>query len=71
MAYNTWRLHLLRDVYKRQGFILALITLLQFTCGNFTPDGSVNSWVDRHWLAGRLHGGVFDPEGPLLSLIHI
>ncbi len=42
----------------RRGFILALITLLQFTCGNFTPDGSVNSWVDRHWLAGRLHGGV-------------
>ena len=47
------------------GVILALITLIQFTCGNFTPDGSVNSWVDRHWLPGRLHGGVFDPEGPL------
>lgn len=47
------------------GVILALITLFQFTCGNFTPDGSVNSWVDRHWLPGRLHGGVFDPEGPL------
>ena len=53
-------------VASAAGFILALITLLQFTCGNFTPDGSVNSWVDRHWLAGRLHGGVFDPEGPLL-----
>lgn len=52
-------------VASAAGFILALITLLQFTCGNFTPDGSVNSWVDRHWLAGRLHGGVFDPEGPL------
>ena len=35
-------------VASAAGFILALITLLQFTCGNFTPDGSVNSWVDRH-----------------------
>lgn len=49
-------------VASAAGFILVLITLLQFTCGNFTPDGSVNSWVDRHWLPGRLHGGVFDPE---------
>lgn len=52
-------------VASAAGFILVLITLLQFTCGNFTPDGSVNSWVDRHWLPGRLHGGVFDPESPL------
>lgn len=37
-------------VASAAGFTLALITLLQFTCGNFTPDGSVNSWVDRHWL---------------------
>lgn len=48
--------------------IPALIALLQFTCGSFTPDGSVNSWVDTHWLPGRLHGGVFDPEGPLCIL---
>ncbi len=47
------------------GGILMFISLLQFICGSFTPDGSVNSWVDRHWLPGRLHGGVFDPEGPL------
>lgn len=47
------------------GGLLGLIALLQFTCGSFTPDGSVNSWVDMHWLPGRLHGGVFDPEGPL------
>lgn len=45
--------------------ILGLIVLLQFTCGNFTPDGSVNSWVDTRWLPGHLHGGSFDPEGPL------
>lgn len=45
--------------------LLALVAVLQFTGGNFTPGGSVNSWVDTHWLPGRLHGGTFDPEGPL------
>lgn len=48
--------------------LTALVVFLQFTGGNFTPDGSVNSWVDRHWLPGRLHGGTFDPEGPLCIL---
>lgn len=44
------------------------ITLLQFFCGDFTPSGSVNSWIDRHCLPGHLHGEVFDPEGPLCIL---
>ena len=43
----------------------APVSYTHLTCGSFTPDGSVNSWVDMHWLPGRLHGGVFDPEGPL------
>lgn len=57
---------------RRQGSVatagaalLALVAVLQFTGGNFTSGGSVNSWVDTHWLPGRLHGGTFDPEGPL------
>lgn len=57
---------------RRQGLaaaagavLLALVTVLQFTGGNFTPGGSVNSWVDTHWLPGHLHGETFDPEGPL------
>ncbi|MCW1883349.1 DUF5009 domain-containing protein [Luteolibacter flavescens] len=33
--------------------------------GVLTPDGIVNSWVDQMLLPGRLHGGVFDPEGLL------
>lgn len=47
------------------GSLLGLVILLQFICGNFTPGGSVNAWVDSRWLPGHLHGGVFDPEGPL------
>ena len=47
------------------GGILALVALLQFSGGDFTPSGSVNSWLDAHMLPGSLHGGTFDPEGPL------
>lgn len=36
--------------------------------GVLTADGSINSWVDRLLLPGRLHGGNFDPEG-LLSIL--
>lgn len=36
--------------------------------GVLTPEGIVNSWVDRLWLPGRLHATVFDPEG-LLCII--
>lgn len=47
------------------GGILALVALLQFSGGDFTPSGSVNSWLDAHILPGSLHDGTFDPEGPL------
>jgi len=54
-----------RAIAPVAGFLLIFVAVLQFSCGDFTPDGSVNSWIDQHWLHGRLHGGVFDPEGPL------
>ena len=36
--------------------------------GVFTPTGSVNGWLDRMLLPGRLHGGSYDPEG-LLNMV--
>lgn len=36
--------------------------------GVLTPDGAVNGWIDRALLPGRLHGGVYDPEGLLAIL---
>ncbi|SFF55475.1 acyltransferase family protein [Sunxiuqinia elliptica] len=36
--------------------------------GVLTPEGCINGYVDRMLLPGRLHGGVFDPEG-LLCII--
>lgn len=52
--------------------ILAGIAVLQhlvpvpgFGAGVLTPDGSINAWIDQHFLPGRLHDGTYDPEGVL------
>jgi len=52
--------------------ILAGIALLQllipvpgFGAGVITPEGSINAWIDQHFLPGRLIYGTYDPEGIL------
>lgn len=52
--------------------ILAGIAMLQllapipgFGAGNLTPDGSVNAWIDQHFLPGKPYFGTYDPEGIL------
>jgi predicted acyltransferase len=67
---STWRA---RAIWC--GGILATIAGLQLLfpvpghgAGVLTPDGIVNAWLDRLLLPGRLHGGVFDPEGLLCTL---
>ncbi len=52
--------------------ILAGIAALQFFvpvpgfgAGAFTPDGSINAWLDQHLLPGKLIYKTYDPEGVL------
>jgi len=52
--------------------ILAGIAILQnlvpvpgFGAGIFTPEGTVNAWLDQHLLPGRLIYNTYDPEGVL------
>ena len=54
------------------GSILAGIAILQLVvpvpgigAGVLTPEGCINGYIDRMLVPGRLHGGVFDPEGLL------
>lgn len=54
------------------GGLLAGIAILQllvpvpgFGAGVLTPEGSINGYIDRLLLPGRLYGGTFDPEGLL------
>lgn len=55
--------------------ILGCISILQllvpvpgFGAGNLTPDGSINAWIDQHFLPGKLIYGTYDPEGILCIL---
>lgn len=36
-----------------------------FGPGNITPEGSINAWIDQHFLPGRMYFGIYDPEGIL------
>lgn len=54
------------------GSILVGIAILQLLvpvpgigAGVLTPEGCINGYIDRMLVPGRLHGGVFDPEGLL------
>ncbi len=55
--------------------ILSAIAVLQFLipipgfgAGVFTPEGSINAWIDQHFLPGRLIYKTYDPEG-ILSIV--
>jgi predicted acyltransferase len=55
--------------------VLTMVALLQLAlpvpgvgAGVFTPEGTVNGWVDRMMLPGRLYGGSYDPEGYIAVL---
>ena len=52
--------------------ILTGITIMQhfvpvpgFGAGVFTPEGSLNAWIDQHFLPGKLIYKTYDPEGIL------
>ncbi|GAA5126920.1 DUF5009 domain-containing protein [Luteolibacter yonseiensis] len=62
-----------RDTRKRVAILvgwLAATAVLQLLvpvpghgAGVLTETGAINTWFDRLFLPGRLHGGSFDPEG--------
>ncbi|MES2660047.1 MAG: DUF5009 domain-containing protein [Verrucomicrobiota bacterium] len=67
-----------RDTRMRLGILfgwLAATAVLQLLvpvpghgAGTLTETGAINTWFDRSFLPGRLHGGTFDPEGLLSAL---
>ena len=42
-----------------------LIPVPGFGAGMITPEGSINAWIDQHFLPGKLYYGTYDPEGIL------
>jgi len=45
-----------------------LVNIPGYGSGNLTADGSINAWIDQHFLPGRFYGKTYDPEG-LLCII--
>lgn len=42
-----------------------LVTIDGYGGGVLTADGSINSWLDQHFLPGKLYRPTYDPEGVL------
>jgi len=49
-------------------FLQLFVPVPEYGAGILTPEGSINSYIDRMLLPGQLYGKVFDPEG-LLCII--
>lgn len=48
--------------------VMVLIPVPGFGAGNLTMEGSLESYIDRLFLPGRLHSKVHDPEGILSTI---
>ncbi len=60
-----FRLLWLTGILVGYAIIQLLIPVPGFGAGVLTPEGSINGYIDRMFLPGRLYGGTFDPEGLL------
>lgn len=58
-------LYWLGGILVGYGIVQLLIPVPGVGAGVLTPEGCINGYIDRAILPGRLHGGVFDPEGLL------
>ena len=58
-----------RTQYLIAAGILIGYYLLQVIGGSLTPDGSINAWVDQHFLPGATYQHrAYDPEGVLSTI---
>lgn len=60
-----FRLIWLGGILLGYAIVQNFIPVPDFGAGVLTPDGCINGYIDRLLLPGRLHGGVYDPEGLL------
>ncbi len=63
--HYSFRLMWLGGILLGYAVIQNFIPVPGIGAGVLTPDGCINGYIDRMLLPGRLHGGVFDPEGLL------
>ncbi len=61
----TPRLYWLVGILVGIAILQLFIPVPGFGAGVITPEGSINAWIDQHFLPGRLIYGTYDPEGVL------
>ncbi len=59
------RLYWLAGILIGYSLIQLLVPVPGFGAGVLTPEGCINGYIDRLFLPGKLHGGLYDPEGLL------
>lgn len=59
------QLYWLGGILIGYGLIQLLVPVPGIGAGVLTPEGCINGYIDRLLLPGRLHGGLYDPEGIL------
>ncbi|MDD4193197.1 MAG: DUF5009 domain-containing protein [Mangrovibacterium sp.] len=62
------RLYWLGGILAGYSLIQLVVPVPGIGAGVLTPEGCINGYIDRMLLPGRLHGGLYDPEG-LLCII--
>lgn len=62
------RITVLAGILAGYAAIQLLIPVPGIGAGVLTPAGSINGWIDRLLLPGRLYDKIFDPEGILCIL---
>jgi predicted acyltransferase len=59
------RIYWLLGIWSIIAILQLLIPVPDFGSGVLTKQGSINAWIDQHFLPGELYGGTYDPEGLL------
>ncbi len=64
---RTWRSRIfwLAGIWIFIAVLQLLVPVPGYGAGVITPEGSINAWIDQHFLPGHLYDGTYDPEGLL------
>ncbi|MGN7786657.1 acyltransferase family protein [Niabella sp. 22666] len=67
-ASFRWRITWFVLILTGYWMAMELIPVPGFGPGILAPEGNLSAYIDRLWLPGKLHRGVYDPEGWLSTI---
>jgi len=63
-SFKSW-IFWIAGILSGYAFLQLLVPVPGFGAGVLSPEGCINSFIDRSFLPGKLDGGIYDPEGIL------